>query len=217
MAAKRKLSNPLALAVLTILSERPLHQYGVARLLRERGKEHSIKINYGSLSTVVHNLHKHGFIEVSDVQRQGNRPERTVYALTPEGRREMHDWLAELVAVPVHEFPLFETALSLILALHIDEARELLDQRLAARQAQTAAIREGLRGFTDTLPRVVLIETEYQLHMIEAEIAWIQGFREELDQGTLSGAEVWREISETGKIPDALRDLEETTDQTTDQ
>ncbi|MEV5507233.1 PadR family transcriptional regulator [Streptomyces orinoci] len=212
MVAKRKVNNPLALAVLTVLAERPMHQYGIARLLRLRGKEQSIKINYGSLSTVVHGLRKHGLIEVSGVQRQGNRPERTVYALTAEGRREMHDWLAELVAVPAREFPLFETALSLLPALHIDEARELLGRRLATRRAQAAAIRADLTSLTDTLPRVVLIELEFQLHMIEAEIAWIQGFQEELDRGTLGGAEVWREISETGRIPDVLRDLEDITD-----
>src|SRR5437899_3284101 len=111
MAARRKLSNPLALAVMVFLGERPMHPYEIARLLRQRGKEHTIKINYGSLYTVVQNLEKHGFVEVAGVQRQGNRPERTLYGLTAEGRIEMHDWLADLVAVPAKEYPAFEAAL----------------------------------------------------------------------------------------------------------
>ena len=53
---KRPFSNPLALALLVLLYERPMHPYEMAATLRERRKESSIKLNYGSLYTVVDNL-----------------------------------------------------------------------------------------------------------------------------------------------------------------
>ncbi len=87
MAARRKFSNMLALVVLATLAERPAHPYELASLLRERGKDYSIKINWGSLYTVVQNLEKHGFVEVAGTTRQGGRPERTVYAITDDGPR----------------------------------------------------------------------------------------------------------------------------------
>jgi len=75
MAGKRrKLSNPLALAVMVLLSERPMHPYEIAQTLRQRGKEHSVKINFGSLYTVVQNLEKHGCVEVAEVQRKATVP-----------------------------------------------------------------------------------------------------------------------------------------------
>ena len=88
MASKRRrVSNPLALAVLSALRERPMHPYEMAATMRSQGKERSIKLNYGSLYTVVDNLAKHGLIEAMEATREGRRPERTVYRLTEAGRR----------------------------------------------------------------------------------------------------------------------------------
>src|SRR5215216_5637587 len=108
------MSNPLALAVLSLLIERPMHPYEMSSTMRERVKEESIKLNYGSLYSVVDSLLRHGLIEVQETVREGRRPERTVYAVTDLGRTEFVDWLSELVAVPVKEFTQFEAALSLL-------------------------------------------------------------------------------------------------------
>ena len=53
---RRRVSNPLALAVLACLTERPMHPYEISTTLRTRGKEQSIKLNYGSLYAVVEAL-----------------------------------------------------------------------------------------------------------------------------------------------------------------
>ncbi len=68
---RRSTSNPLALAVLACLHERPMHPYEMASTMRERGKEQSIKLNYGSLYTVVDNLAKHGLIEAMEATPRG--------------------------------------------------------------------------------------------------------------------------------------------------
>ena len=77
---RRSITNPLALAVLACLHERPMHPYEMAATMRERGKEQSIKLNYGSLYTVVDSLAKNGLIEAVEARREGRRPERTVYS-----------------------------------------------------------------------------------------------------------------------------------------
>lgn len=202
MAAKRrKLSNPLALAVMATLAERPMHPYEIAQVLRHRGQEHSIKINYGSLYTVVQNLEKHGFVEVAGVQREGNRPERTLYGLTGPGQEELHDWLADLVAVPQKEYPLFEAALSLLLVLPVDEALRLLRERVDRLEVQATASHAVLEKLAERMPRLFLVESEYQLHMVEAEARWIRGLLAEFETGTLSGAAEWRQWQETGQPP----------------
>lgn len=211
MATRRKLGNPLALAVMATLGERPMHPYEIAQVLRQRGKEQSIKINYGSLYTVVQNLEKHGFVEVTGVQRQGNRPERTLYGLTDAYREEMHDWLSDLVAVPVHEYPSFEAALSLLLVLPADEVVGLLTERVAKLEVQAAAVHGVLARLRRDLPRVFLLETEYQVHMIEAEAAWIRGFLGDLDKGAVSGAAEWRQWQATGEMPDTWTGIDELT------
>src|SRR5580698_7834706 len=104
MSSKRKVSNPLALAVLACLFEKPMHPYEMAATMRQRGKDSSIKLNYGSLYSVVESLLKQRLISVAETEREGNRPERTVYQLADAGRMELMDWLNELLSTPVKEY-----------------------------------------------------------------------------------------------------------------
>nr|WP_203592914.1 PadR family transcriptional regulator [Streptomyces sp. SID9124] len=209
VAKRRKLSNPLALTVMVLLAERSMHPYEIAQTLRRRGKQHSVKINFGSLYTVVQNLEKHGYVEVAGVQRQGNRPERTLYGLTEAGRAEMLHWLSDLIAVPAEEYPVFDTALALLPALPPEEVDELLADREQAQIVRAAALRGVLAQLGDSMPRVFVVETEYQLHMLEAQLEWIRTFRKEIGEATISGIEEWRSFHETGEVPQDWQDLED--------
>jgi DNA-binding PadR family transcriptional regulator len=175
--SKRKVTNLLALAVLSYLSQRPMHPYELGRTLRDHGDERSIKFNHGSLYMVVQQLAKAGFVTELETNRAGQRPERTVYALTDEGRRELRDWLRELVAVPRHEYPHFVAALSLIGALPPSEALELLRRRLDALAEQQAEIRALIDdSLAKGVPGLFLIEEEYRLALLAAESSFVQGF-----------------------------------------
>src|SRR4051812_11899766 len=111
---RRRVSNPLALAVLACLTEKPMHPYEISTTLRTRGKEKSIKLNYGSLYAVVESLQKHGLITARETTRDGRRPERTVYEITAAGVEEFEDWLAELLSTPVRDFTSLEAGLLLM-------------------------------------------------------------------------------------------------------
>src|ERR687885_2904424 len=127
--SRRRVSNPLALAVLSCLNEKPMHPYEISTTLRSRGKESSIKLNYGSLYAVVESLQKHGLISVRETTREGRRPERTVYEITPAGLEEFEDWLAELLSTPVRDFTSLEAGLSLMPGLPPAEVARLLTER----------------------------------------------------------------------------------------
>ena len=89
----RHRANPLALAVLACLTERPMHPYEMAATMRTRGQDQSIRLNYGSLYGVVDNLLKRGLVEEHEVVREGRRPERTVYRITDgAGPRSTSGW-----------------------------------------------------------------------------------------------------------------------------
>src|ERR1700704_3323883 len=87
MPEKRKVGNLLALAVLSYLSQRPMHPYELSRTLRDNGDGRSIKFNNGTLYMVVKQLAQAGLIHEQETSRDGQRPERTVYALTDPGRQ----------------------------------------------------------------------------------------------------------------------------------
>jgi DNA-binding PadR family transcriptional regulator len=157
-----------------------------------------MKIKWGSLYTVVQNLEKHGLIEESGSQREGRRPERTVYVITEAGREEVRDWLRELVAAPEPELHRFEAALSVLGVLPPEEVIELLEARLRALDESVARQQEALQR-DERIPRLFLIEAEYALAMTQAEAAWVSGLRKELIDGSLAGIEQWREYHKTGK------------------
>ncbi len=200
--AKRKVTNLLALTLLAGLVERPMHPYEMATQLRERGKDISIKIQWGSLYTVVQNLEKHGLVEAAGTTRQGRRPERTVYAITDAGRAELDDWMRELLAHPRPEFTAFEAALSNAGVLSPDTVIELLRQRVAAIDGYTATGWRELREVAKEVPRPFLVEVEYKLAMAEAEAAWIRSLLTELVDGTMPGLDLWRAYhADVGKEP----------------
>ncbi len=197
MAKRRKVGNLLALPVLSAFAERPMHPYEVVTVLRERGKEHDFKVNWGSLYTVVDNLTKHGFIEAVETVQEGRRPERTVYRITPEGWAELVDWVRELVAVPRQEYPAFKAALSMLPVLRPEEAAELLARRVAAVRADVASWEGQLAGLGPELPRLFLIEAEYHLALQRAELAWTESLLAELSSGSMPGLDGWRQYHES--------------------
>jgi DNA-binding PadR family transcriptional regulator len=189
-------SNPLALAVLALLFERPMHPYEMGVILKQRHKEESIKLRYGSLYTVIDLLMRRAFIVARETGRDGRRPERTVYEITPPGRDELRAWMADLIAEPIKEYPQFEAALCLLPVLPPDEALALLRQRLALIEQNTAAlVRELHEVGGPNFPPLFLIETEYRLALIKAE----QHFVAELIRRIESGwgpLDLWRGIHE---------------------
>jgi DNA-binding PadR family transcriptional regulator len=196
---RRKVANLLALAVLSCLEERPMHPYEMGTVMRARHKGDSIKLNYGSLYTVVEALQRHGLIEAHETEREGRRPERTVFGITPAGSAELADWLSELISMPEKEYLRFEAGLSLLPALAPSQAVELLETRcrqleldLAQRRAVRAAIAE------QGVLRLFIVEHEYMTALAEAELEWTRTLVTEVKSKSLEGIELWETFHRTG-------------------
>jgi len=207
MAKRRKVSNLLALSLLTLLTQEPMYPYEMASKLRERGKDNAIKINWGSFYTVVQNLEKYGFIEAVDVAREGRQPERTTYQITDAGRAELMDWLRELLSVPGREHSSFEAALGESAIVPPDELIGLLQQRLAALEKANGRLQAELTTLVTELPRLFLIESEYYLALRRAEEEWVRGLLNEFTDGTFPGLDDWRHWHATGEVPDYVQAL----------
>jgi len=202
MTKKRAVGNLLALAVLSYLSQRPMHPYELSRTLREHGDARSIKFNHGSLYMVVGQLARAGYITELGTSRAGQRPERTVYALTDAGRAEFRGWLAELVAEPEHEYGHFVAALSLIAALPPGEVVALLRARLGA----LAAARAEIRGLIDAtlgegVPELFLVEEEYRLALLDAETAFVEDFITKITDPQTGWAPGWAQFHDQASPP----------------
>ena len=197
----RRRGNPLALAVLACLSERPMHPYEMAATMRTRGQDASIRLNYGSLYGVVETMLKRGLIEEQEVVREGRRPERTVYRITDDGRAEVDDWLAELLGRAAKEFPQFEAGLSLMGVLRPERVVELLRERISALQARlseldaivAAAMRNGV-------PRVFLVEMDYERALVDADCAFTEQLAADIESESLDGVAFWKDVHDHGGV-----------------
>ena len=186
-------SNPLALAVLVCLYEKPMHPYEVAQTLRQRAKQESVRLNYGSLYAVVESLEKKGFIKATGTVREGKRPQRTVYEITDAGATEMTDWLTELVGTPAKEYPAFMAGLSFMPALDPDDALAALRRRAEMLTVKLVSLRGIERAARDAgLPRIFELEAEYEEGQLVAELQFVTSLAQEMADGTLEGLDMWR-------------------------
>jgi DNA-binding PadR family transcriptional regulator len=197
--ARNSRSNPLALAVLICLGERPMHPYEAATVLRQRHKHESVRLNYGSLYAVVDSLERRGLIEALETGRAGRLPERTIYRLTDKGSAEIQDWLSELISTPTKEYPAFVAALSFLPALPPDTVLTLLKERAVTLEVELAAAR-GAREYIQKLglPRLLWVENEFAMVLKEAEMDYVHRLVREISSGTLDGIDRWRQMYDEG-------------------
>jgi len=192
MVSERKVSNPLALAVMALLYERPMHPYEMVTVMRERGKHESVRLRYSSLYSVVEALEREGLILPLETVREGRRPERTVYGLTEAGRVEFLSWLRELLSEPAKEYTQFAAGLTFLPALPPDEAAGLLEERVRLLEEEVKEIRALLDEVMEQgLARLFLVETEHELILREAELAWVRELVREIEERTLGGMTEW--------------------------
>jgi DNA-binding PadR family transcriptional regulator len=185
--AQRKPSNPLALAILSLLHEKPMHPYEIGATMRQRKLSDTIKLNTGSLYAVVESLLRGGWIEPVAVEREGRHPERTIYAPTEAGKELFFSWLRSLLRTPAKEYPQFAAGLSFLGHLPPDEVKRLLAERLQKIHAQLEEMRASLKEASASgVDRLFLIETEYTLAMMEAERSWVESVIREIRDGTLT-------------------------------
>lgn len=189
-------SNPLALAVLALLFERPMHPYEMGVILKQRHKEESIKLRYGSLYTVIELLLRRAFIVARETARDGRRPERTVYEITPAGRDELRAWMTDLIAEPVKEYPQFEAALCLLPVLPPEEALGLLRARVERIAQNMAALTQHVVAIGElNFPPLFLVETEYRLALMKAERHFVAELVRRIESGW-GPLELWRGFHE---------------------
>jgi DNA-binding PadR family transcriptional regulator len=172
-----------------------MHAYEIASVLRERNKHASVRLNYGSLYSVIGSLERRSLIETTHTTRAGRLPERTVYALTDAGATEMRDWLSDLIATPTRDYTAFEAGLSFLPALAPDRVHELLTAR-AEQLEQESASRQGSRGLlaSTMVPRLFWIEEEYRDALRTAELSYIRQLLNDIDQHSLEGIDWWQQI-----------------------
>ena len=188
--------------MLVSLYEKPMHPYEIAQTLRLRAKHESVRLNYGSLYAVVEGLERRSLIVARETVRDGNRPPRTIYEITEDGSREMVDWLTDMIGVPAKEYPQFLAGLSFMPALTPEDALAAFQLRANTLEIKLAQVRATLVAAREAgLPRLFMIETEFEEQLIGTELHFVSGLIKEMTSGDLDGLDTWKTFHADGKIP----------------
>ncbi len=190
MEGRTRPKDMVALTTLGFLSEEPCHPYEIQRMLRERHKAYAVG-KTRALYRAIDELEAAGYIEPVETSRDGKRPERTVYRITSEGREELENWLADVLAAPADETPVFSVAVGLLGYITQERAESALATRLVALQARIVALDATLKLAQDDLglPRLVLLELEHAIALTSAELNWVRVIIGDMQSGVL----VWNE------------------------
>lgn len=180
--------SPLALTVLSLLHWKPLHPYGIQRLIKQWGKD--LVVNVGqraSLYRTIERLRAAGLVAVRETERDQQYPERTVYEITDAGRAAAREWLVAMLAEPKQEFPPFPAALSHVLMLAPAETAAAIERRIEAVAARLDELETSLAGEEERgLPRVSMLEIDYLRAMTAAELDWLRAMERDLREGRLA-------------------------------
>jgi len=193
--------NLWSLTVLCLLRVEPMHPYQLQRRIREWHKDEYLDLKRGSLYHAINRLHRDGLIEPVETSREGRRPERTTYRLTAQGEAECLAWLRQLLARPAKEPSQFFAALSFLPNLTPEDVREQLQERVRHLETQIVFLNGVLTEMIPRIGRLVLVEVEYSLAMLRAEMAWVRTLDDELREGRLD----WNpcQLLELGRVGEA--------------
>ncbi|MEV7012996.1 PadR family transcriptional regulator [Streptosporangium sp. NPDC051022] len=176
----------VGLTVLALLSVKPSHPYEMHRLIVDTHKDYVTGLPR-SLYHAVDRLAGDELIVPAETSREGRRPERTVYRLTGEGRAELTARLRRLLEEPGPDARNFHAAVSLIGCLPVREAERALLTRAAALESGVFACDTHMRNLAESgLPRLLVLELEYERVRCDAELGWVRSVLDRLGTGELT-------------------------------
>ncbi len=166
--------NPLAVAVLALLTERSMHPYEMYGLLLNRREDEQLKLSPGSLYRSVERLADNGLVVPVGTEREGNRPERTTYAITEHGTDAMRTRLMEMLRTPAQEYPTFPFAIGEAHNLEPDVVVQLLTSYRAQLDGRLVELDSALSYAAErSVSEAYMINVDYLRATVTAQRDWI--------------------------------------------
>jgi DNA-binding PadR family transcriptional regulator len=170
------------LVILGLLKKGPIHGYELKRIVEDEMGDWT-HIAVGSIYFALEKLKEEGLIQEVETKQEGNRPSRTIYAITEPGRAEFMNLLRETWANVEHPFHAFDTGIAFMDDLPRDEVIEYLRARIGALEK----ISEGLAQHKDAelkrpdVPAIAHAIFEHSAAHYQAELAWTKSFLCEME------------------------------------
>lgn len=175
----------MRLIILGLLINGEKHPYEIQHLMKIKKMDKYIKFQKGSLYYAVEQLQKSGFIEVTDIIRDTNRPDKTIYRITEKGREEFNKLLLEQFSFVDYFFhPMYA---ALLFAQYGDNEKiaAVLDDRIKKVEIGLARMQKVYEEHLTFVPRSILYIMSGTVEHIKTELKWLKGLRQDVVKGRL--------------------------------
>lgn len=177
--------SKIALLILSFIAERPLNPYEITKVFERMQIDKWFPIGSSSIYATIKALVKKGYISGTTV-KEGNMPEKTIYAITPQGEDALRQTLISYLSGREQILSEFDLAMMFICHLEKETAVEALEQH-RDRVEQEITIREQVytrAKDNGIIPYTGLIEIQHSMYKREAELRTINDLVEEVKKDT---------------------------------
>jgi len=166
--------TPLAIALLALLNEQPMHAYEMYQLLLARKNDRLVKVRPGSLYHTVERLAGQELVRAIGTDRAGNRPERTTYEITPTGQQMLAARVQTGIEKYDYEYPLFPVVLSEAHNLEVEDALLRFRGRVAHLDAALAEFEASIASATERqVPEAFWMAADFNRAQLASERDWL--------------------------------------------
>ncbi len=169
------------LVILSLVAEQPRHGYQIEQVIEEREMREWTELGFSSIYYLLNKLEAAGLIESALERSPGRGPARKVYTITRAGWETCQEGILEALSEPPQPESMFLLGMSNLPAVPRAEAQAALQQyadRLAERREH---LLERMQIGQGAFPFHVGAMFDFSLTMIQAELAWLDKFIQQLE------------------------------------
>jgi DNA-binding PadR family transcriptional regulator len=171
--------------ILGMLMEEAMHPYRMQKLIRVRKKDSVVNVRQrASVHQTLARLLHLGLVEIQEKIRTEHHPDRTLYAITASGRETAINWLRTMLTNVGTEYPEFPAAVSVIALLKPRDARKQFELRAERIRKKLSDLETEMKD-ASKVPRLFLLEGEYQTAMLKTELRWLETVIGDFKSGAL--------------------------------
>jgi DNA-binding PadR family transcriptional regulator len=156
----------------TLVEHGPMHGHQIRAQAQEDRTELWTEIRAGALYGALKRLEREGLIEATRTERAGHFPERTVYGVTPDGRRALATVHDEALRKVVFRPDPFDLALAHSSDVPEETLSQIVGDRRAALAAQQSSMRHQLDAADPWLSEAERLVLEHVISRLVSEVAW---------------------------------------------
>ncbi|WP_079508816.1 PadR family transcriptional regulator [Mesobacillus jeotgali] len=143
----------IQIVLLGLLQEKSYHPYEMKKMIIENKWDHLFPVTDGNIYHAIRKLEKHEWVESEKEEQVNNRPNRTVYRITDEGKDQLSKEIQLVFEQRLKEPRSLYPATLFIHLSNVDEIKKMIQQWIIELQEETSVETEYPAGLPQLINR----------------------------------------------------------------